>query len=745
MQKNPRRLLNALYETLPVPVVVADLDRVISDANAAAYEVFGYDDGELIGQLTSSLYKDPAVVGRLRAQALGAAAPRSERLIVDAVFRRKDGSTFEGQVAVNVILDDNDAPEGFVGIIQDLTQVRSSQSERLRIEQILSGALATIKEGFAVYDAEDRLVLCNDAYRDIYAASAPVLVPGTRFEDIIRFGVDNGQYPKAGVTRESRDAWFRARMAAHADPRDVIVQQVGPARWVQVEERWMDNGFRVGIRTDISGLLKMRSETERLGTILEAVSQEIYVIDPQTWLLRSANRQARDHLGYGDAEIGSLNFAAFNIPATGLSAEAMIAAGRQSGQRFATYQAVQRRKDGTHYPCQVRMELIGEEGDESLVAFVEDTSERVAIESQLARKAQEYESLVRNLPDAISRARPDTTLTYVNDIYARFMGKSEEDLLGTKFAEFIPASHRKAALKQIADLTPEQPMRTFEQPMIDHAGREHLYLWSNLMTFKNGKAVEILSVGRDFTEQRDARERIEQQARELEQRNTALEQFTGIVTHDLKAPLRHIRSFTEMMIEDIGAGNTADLEIYGQHIGNGVRRMERIISSLHEFSQVAYKTIRPQAFGLKEAVDTATEALSSLVADKGARVELKSSVAVKGDFELIAQLLQNLIGNAIKYVAPGVTPKVEIDGARTAAGTEIRVCDNGIGIPAEQAENVFAIFRRLHRDETAYAGDGIGLALCRRIVEAHGGTIALDTGYGPGCRFIIRLPVATSP
>ena len=743
MQKNPRRLFKALYETLPVPVVVADLDRVIRDANAATYDMFGYADGELIGQLTSVLYVDPDVPSRLRAQALGVATPGSERLIVDAVFRRKDGSAFEGQVAVNVILDDDGAPEGFVGIIQDLTAVRASQTERLRIEQILSGALASIKEGFAIYDADDRLVLCNDAYRDIYAVSAAMLVPGTRFEDIIRYGVDNGQYPKAGTTPESREAWFQARMAAHADPRDAIVQQVGAERWVQVEERRMDNGFRVGIRTDISGLLKMRSETERLGTILETVSQEIYVIDPQTWLLRSANRQARDHLGYANGEIAALRFTAFNLPANGLSAETMIAAGRETGQRFATYQAVQRRKDGTHYPCQVRMELIGEEGDESLVAFVEDTSERVAIESQLARKAQEYESLVRNLPDAISRSRPDTTLTYVNDIYVRFMGKSEEELIGTRFADFIPETHREAALQQIAELTPEQPMRTFEQPTIDHAGREHLYLWSNLMTFRNGKAEEILSVGRDITEQRDARERIEQQARELEQRNAALEQFTGIVTHDLKAPLRHIRSFTEMMIEDIGAGNTADLEVYGQHIGNGVRRMERIISSLHEFSQVAYKTIRPQAFGLKEAVDAASEALSSLIADRGARLELKSSVAVKGDFELIAQLLQNLIGNAIKYVAPGVTPKVEIDGARTAAGIEIRVCDNGIGIPAEQAENVFAIFRRLHRDETAYAGDGIGLALCRRIVEAHGGTIGLDTGYGPGCRFVIRLP-ATS-
>lgn len=740
MQTNPRHLLKALYDTLPLPVIVASLERTILDANAATLETFGYGPDELRGQPTAILYAQSGVSEEIRAR-IAARADSGERLQVEARFRRRDGSEFDGQIAVNVVDGDDGRPEAYVGIIQDMTPVRASQAERLKIENILTGALATIKEGFAVYDADDRLVLCNDAYREIYAISAPAMTVGARFVDILRYGLAHGQYPEAGESEESRSAWLARRLALHEDARgEAIVQQVGADRWVQVEERRTENNFRVGVRTDISGLLRMRSEAERLGKILESVSQEIYVIDPASWRLRSANRQARERLGHAQADVPGLRFIDFNRPANGQGAEAVIAPVREGRQRFVTYEAVQTRSDGRRYPCSVRIELLGGDGIESLVAFVEDTSERIAIESQLARKAQEYESLVRNLPDAISRARPDTTLTYVNDVYSQFMGKAEEELLGRKFADFIPESHREAALRQLAELTPENAVGVFEQPMIDHDGREFLFMWSNLMTFRDGKPVEILSVGRDITGQQRAQQRIMRQARELEQRNAALEQFTGIVTHDLKAPLRHIRSFTEMMIEDIGAGNTDDLEVYGQHIGNGVKRMERIISSLHEFSQVAYKTVRPQAFGLREAVEAACGALASLIADSGARVAVVASVPVNGDFELFTQLMQNLIGNAVKYVEPGVRPNVEIEGVRATEGVEIRICDNGIGIPAEQAENVFAIFRRLHRDESAYAGDGIGLALCRRIVEAHGGTIALDTSYEPGCRFVVRLP-----
>jgi len=740
MQINPRHLLKALYETLPLPVIVAGIDPVVLDANAAALEVFGYGPNELAGKPTATLYARPSDSEEIRARVM-ARADRRERVQVEVVFRRKDGSEFDGQIAVSLVDGEDGSPAAYVSVIQDMTPVRASQAERLKMENILSGALATIKEGFAVYDADDRLVLCNDAYRRIYAPSAPAMEIGARFEDILRYGLARGQYPEAGDTPESREAWLQRRLAAHFDPRDTIVQQVGPERWVQVEERRTANNYRVGVRTDISGLVKMKSEAERLGTILEGVSQEIYIIDPATWRLRSANRQARERLGYAAYELSELTFCAVNEPAAGFDVEEMIAPVRERRQRFVTYDAIQKRKDGGRYPCSVRIELLGSgDGAESFVAFVEDTTERVEFESQLARKAQEYESLVRNLPDAISRARPDTTLTYVNDVYSKFMGKSPDELVGRKFADFIPESHRAAALKQISELTPENPVGTFEQPMVDRAGRKHLFLWSNLMTFRDGRPEEILSVGRDITEQREASNRIERQARELEQRNAALEQFTGVVTHDLKAPLRHIRSFTEMMIEDIGAGNMGDLEVYGQHIGNGVRRMERIISSLHEFSQVAYKTVRPRGFQLNEAVDAACEALATLIGDCDARVTLLANVPVHGDFELFTQLLQNLIGNAVKYVAPGVTPNVEVEGRRTPEGVEISVCDNGIGIAPEQAETVFTIFRRLHRDETTYAGDGIGLALCRRIVEAHGGTIALDTSYGPGCRFLVTLP-----
>lgn len=734
------QVLRALYNTLPDPVIITSAERIVLGVNRAAEAELGMTEKELLGISSGSLFASPedadTVARKIFSEAFG-----DEQFHARVSLRRKDRSTFVCELSVSRILDDDGRRIGQVAVVRNISEMLAAESERLQLERILSSGLATLKEGFVVYDHEDRLLVCNDAYRDIYALSAPVIVKGNTFESILRYGLERGQYPEAGETKTEQEAFLHDRLRRHRGPHESVIQQVAGNRWIQIEEKITADGLRVGLRTDITNLRRIRSETERLGRIIDTVRQEIYIIDMETCRFTYANRGACDNLGYRNGTIREADPASIS-PALSRSGLAGIKERLSAGtESHIEKKDLFCRADGSRYPARLRFELMAlENGDRALIAFVEDISGQIAVEQELERRRYEFETLVRNIPDAITRAKPDTTLTYVNEHYAAFLGKTPEQMVGTRFSAEIPVHYRERALKKIYTLTPENPIDTFEQPMIDHAGRRYWYLWSNLMTFENGEAREIVSVGRDITEGREARDRIARQSHELQRRNEALEQFAGIVSHDLKAPLRQIRLFADMIAEDAGDGRLEELPQLSSHISDGVSRMERMVNSLLSYSKLAYQTLNPVRVSLPALVSAAWANLTAQVREKNAGLSIRGNVALNADSELLQLLFQNLFGNALKYVAPNVTPRIAVSAVAEEDRVTIHVEDNGIGIEPQYHETVFGVFMRLHKDERIYPGTGIGLALCRRVAESHGGALSIDPDYRNGTRFVLVLP-----
>jgi PAS domain S-box-containing protein len=236
---------------------------------------------------------------------------------------------------------------------------------------------------------------------------------------------------------------------------------------------------------------------------------------------------------------------------------------------------------------------------------------------------------------------------------------------------------------------------------------------------------------------RDDTERQEQEAR-LHQSNEALRQFSAIVSHDLQAPLRHINMFSDMLKARVGESDSQAAG-YAASIMASVERMQRLIRSLIAYTQVAYASVRQEDVDLARVAADAVALLGADIEAAGATVKTFNLPTVTGDAELLTRLFQNLIGNAVKY--RGEEPLVVKIRARPAGRFwEISVEDNGIGIDGTYADRIFEIFRRLHRDESRYPGLGLGLALCRRIVESHGGEIWLDKEWSRGARFLLTLP-----
>jgi light-regulated signal transduction histidine kinase (bacteriophytochrome) len=168
--------------------------------------------------------------------------------------------------------------------------------------------------------------------------------------------------------------------------------------------------------------------------------------------------------------------------------------------------------------------------------------------------------------------------------------------------------------------------------------------------------------------------------------------------------------------------------------------MERMISSLLAYSQLAYQRINPEIVRLSDVVTAAWDNLAVNAEEADAHLVSDADIAVRADFHLLTQLFQNLFANSIKYRREGHSVAIRVDAMTVEGGVKIAVEDNGIGVDPAHSERIFGVFQRLHLDEKLYSGTGIGLALCRRIAESHEGRIVLDTSHRDGARFIVTLP-----
>ncbi|MGD0686342.1 MAG: CHASE3 domain-containing protein [Streptosporangiaceae bacterium] len=236
---------------------------------------------------------------------------------------------------------------------------------------------------------------------------------------------------------------------------------------------------------------------------------------------------------------------------------------------------------------------------------------------------------------------------------------------------------------------------------------------------------------------------LDAKAAELLRSNAELEQFAYVASHDLQEPLRKVASFCQLLEKRYGD----KLDDRGrQYIGfavDGAKRLQVLINDLLTFSRVGRPSEIRVRVALDEALDGAIAALGAAIEETDAVIERPARLPeVLGDRTLLVMLWQNLLGNAIKFRTPGCPPVVRITAERDLAGRWLCcVADQGIGIAPEFAEKVFVIFQRLHSRDS-YPGTGIGLALCKRIAEYHGGDISIDTGYAEGTRVCFTLPGA---
>ena len=226
--------------------------------------------------------------------------------------------------------------------------------------------------------------------------------------------------------------------------------------------------------------------------------------------------------------------------------------------------------------------------------------------------------------------------------------------------------------------------------------------------------------------------------------NAELEQFAYVASHDLREPLRMVSSYLDLVTRRYGHLLDREGHEFVAFARDGARRMDQLVVGLLDLSRVERQGAPLEAMAVAPVIDNAVLCLGRSIDETGATVEIDRAIApvsVRGDAAQIGSLFQNLIGNAIKYRAEGTRPHIRIACERRERLWEFSVSDNGIGIDPQYFERVFGIFQRLHSRDR-YEGTGIGLAICKKIVERHGGRIWVDSAPGAGTTFLFTLPAA---
>ncbi len=269
---------------------------------------------------------------------------------------------------------------------------------------------------------------------------------------------------------------------------------------------------------------------------------------------------------------------------------------------------------------------------------------------------------------------------------------------------------------------------------------KYVYLWGETTFADDGKPASVFSIFQDITVRRSAELKLEAYTAELERSNKELQDFAYVASHDLQEPLRKIHAFGERLQQQYYTVLDEKGQNYIDRMQSAAERMQALIVDLLAFSRVRTHKQPFDQVDLSEIVANVLQDLEIGISEIGATIVVSDLPTLEADALQMRQLFQNLLGNALKFHRPDAPLLVTVDYRLLGNMCEITVADNGIGFEQQYVERIFNVFERLH-GRNAYPGTGVGLAICRRIAERHGGDIRAASKPGEGTKFIINLLV----
>lgn len=363
--------------------------------------------------------------------------------------------------------------------------------------------------------------------------------------------------------------------------------------------------------------------------------------------------------------------------------------------------------------------------------------ERKAYEEELVLRDRSINSATNGILIADAR-QPDMPTVYCNAAFEKITGYAPQEVLGRNCRFLQGTDHRQSGLDAIRRAIRQG---TEAKAELRNYRKDGSPFWNELyiapVKDQQGRLTHFIGIQTDITQRKRQETELAHKTQELAQSNAELQQFAYVASHDLQEPLRMVASYTQLLGKRYRGKLDKDADEFIGYAVDGATRMQRLIHDLLEYSRVGSENKSFEQTDCEVVLQQVLDNLSASIRERHAEVTHDPLPVVQANPTHLTQVFQNLIGNALKF--QGESPaKIHLGAKMLPDGWEFSVRDNGVGIPADQLGRIFSIFQRLH-GQSEYPGTGIGLAICKRIVEKYGGSIRVESEPGTGSTFYFTL------
>ncbi|HET7671962.1 MAG TPA: PAS domain S-box protein [Burkholderiales bacterium] len=730
-----------LVDSLPVPVFFKSRDGRYLGVNRAWEEFFGIPGHAFIGKAVADLYPDDPAIAERHAAMDRELYARPGRQSYEISVRARGGEMRDTIYYKATYTDASGEVAGLIGTIVDITARTRAEAALRGNEERWRSIFNSANEGMLVYDRELKIVAGNQAAERIIGLPLAEIIGAAGFVSLLPCVHADG----SPVTPDERPTRLTARSGKPLSGHVIGIKRPGGAHtWLAVNTGFLrhpDAADWYGVVssfTDITAQRNaeqaLRDSEERYRRTFELAGSGLAHVGLDGRFLR-VNRRLCEMLGYTEEELGRMTVRDISHPD-----DREIAPGPRSRVLSGELESVRfekryQRKDGGVVWASVAIAMERDRAGQPLYAIsvLDDiTAQRQAAEA-LRESETRYRRTFELAGSGVAHIGLDRRFIRVNRRLCEILGYPEDELIGM--------TGRQISHPDDLDVINTERPRLYAGE-IDHLQVEKRYVrkdrsivWVNfsmvLERDAEGRPMYEIAIFDDVTRRKHAEE-------DLKRSNAELEQFAYVASHDLQEPLRMVSSYTQLLGRRYGDKLQGDAQEFMDYIVDGAARMKQLIEDLLAYSRVGTKGKEFRPTPLDASLKRAVTNLRAAIEEAGASVTWDPLPTVAIDEVQLAQLFQNLIGNALKFRGPSV-PRVHVSAAEQEGDWRITIADNGIGIEPQYFERIFMLFQRLHA-MGEYPGTGIGLAICKKVVERHGGTIWVTSAPGEGSQFHFTLP-----
>ncbi len=714
----------ALLEAVPDAIVMMAPPDRITYVNRSAEELFGFSRMELLGRSA-----DVLVAQRFRAEDrerrrkyLDEPSRMTRDMRWEQVCVRKDGSEFTAEASVNPL----ETVEGTVMMasMRDLT-------ERKKTEARFQALLEAVPDAIVVHRLPDEIAYVNSrsealfGYRreELLGRSSDLLIP-KRFRE---------------TRRAARQELFRMLFATGESQNGEYLCVARDGREFEVEASVSPLETPDGpvILASIRDTTERRKTEARFRSLLDS-APDAMVISNKEGVIELTNRQAERLFGFTREEMAGQRVEMLipeRLREDYARDENRFMEGDFERRMGLGLELQARRKDGSEFPVEISFSPLEGPNGISMTAAIRDISER--------RKSEiRFRALLESAPDAMVIVGETGSIVLANFQTERLFGYTRMELVGQSVDVLVPPdlqSRHGAHRKQFFEAPRQREMGPGLDLMAVRKDGTQFPVEISLSPLEGMDGTSVTAAIRDISERKLAAQKLAEKMAELRQSNEALEQFAHIASHDLQEPLRMVTSYTQLLSRRYKGRLDADADEFIHFAVDGTQRMKRLIEDLLLYSRAGRGGPPATRIASQEALQEAIGNLAVAIGESGAQITWDALPDVAAVELHLVQIFQNLIGNAMKYRGER-PPHIHISAKAAEKEWIFSVADNGIGIEAKYFDRVFVIFQRLH-GQGEYEGTGIGLAICKRILQQQGGRIWVESEPGIGSTFYFSLPM----